>query len=163
MRAQLIAALTAVGLATAGCGWKPSSAPPQKPDTCHGSDGPKPETVQRAIDGLPIAPPAAQWVEIARGHTKNCRLYWIQAIPNIATDSTGQQLLFFDHNTPLGTPTRNPKPYTSVLSASDEAVKVQYQWQVGNDPPCCPTGVGTVSYRIGSDGRLQPLGPIPNQ
>lgn len=151
----------AAGLAAAGCGWKPPAAAPQKPDSCKGSDGPAPETVRRAVEGLPVTAPASAWAEIARGHTKNCRLYWVQVIPNVASESTPSQLLFFAHNTPLGTPTPNPKPYTAVLSSSDDAVKVQYQWRVGNDPPCCPTGIGTVSYRIGSGGKLQPLGPIP--
>lgn len=163
MRTQLIAALVAVGLAAAGCGWKPTSTPSPQHDSCKDSDGPTPAAVRRAIEGLPITAPASSWAEIARGHAKGCRLYWVHVIPNVATEATPQQLLFFDHNTPLGTPTANPKPYTSVLSSSDDAVKVQYQWRLGNDPPCCPTGIGTVSFRIDATGALQPLGPIPNQ
>ena len=103
------------------------------------------------------------WVEIARGHAKKCRLYWVQIIPTIAGESTPQQLLFFDHNTSLGTPTPNPKPYITVLAPSDDTVTVQYQWQVGKDEPCCPTGIGTVKFQIGSDGKLHALGKIPNQ
>ncbi|MBY0443472.1 MAG: LppP/LprE family lipoprotein [Mycobacteriaceae bacterium] len=152
-----------VSLLVAGCGWKPASSTAQKSDICKDSDGPRQNTVRRAIEGLPSTEPASAWAEIARGHTGNCRLYWVQVIPNVATEATGQQLLFFDHNIPLGTPTAHPKPYTAVLSATDDTVKVQYQWLIGNDPPCCPTGIGTVSYRIGSDGALQPVGPIPNQ
>jgi hypothetical protein len=102
-------------------------------------------------------------VEIARGHAKKCRLYWVQIIPTIASESTGQQLLFFDHNAPLGTPTPNPKPYITVLPPSDDAVAVQYQWLKGNDQPCCPTGMGTVKFEIGPDGKLKALGKIPNQ
>jgi len=103
------------------------------------------------------------WVEIARGLTKKCRLHWVQIIPTIASESTAQQLLFFDHNTFLGTPTPNPKPYITVLPPSDDTITVQYQWQVGNDQPCCPTGIGTVKFQIGSDGKLQALGKIPHQ
>ena len=107
--------------------------------------------------------PDSFWVEIARGHTKNCRLYWVRIIPTIATESTPQQLLFFDHNTPLGTPTPNPKPYITVLPADDDTITVQYQWQTGNEEPCCPKGIGTVKFQIGLGGKLQALGKIPHQ
>jgi len=50
-----------------------------------------------------------------------------------------------------------------VLPPSDDTITVQYQWQVGNDQPCCPTGIGTVKFQIGSDGRLLALGKIPHQ
>ncbi len=146
-----------------GCGGKPPSSPPSRAETCKESDGPTADTVRRAIASVPITIPGTNWVETARGHTKNCRLYWVQVIPTIASESTPQQLLFFDHNTALGTPTPNPKPYISVLPPSDDTITVQYQWQKGNDQPCCPTGIGTVKFRIGSDGRLQALGKIPNQ
>ncbi len=133
------------------------------PDTCKESDGPTSDTVRQAIASVPITTPGTNWVEIARSHTRNCRLYWVQIIPTIASESTPQQLLFFDHNIPLGTATPNPKPYITVLPPSDDTITVQYQWQKGNDQPCCPTGVGTVKFRIGSDGKLQALGKIPNQ
>jgi hypothetical protein len=90
-------------------------------------------------------------------------LYWVQIIPSIADESTPQQLLFFDHNTPLGTPTASPKPYITVLPPGDDTVAVQYRWQVGSDQACCPTGVGTVKFQIGSDGKLHALGKIPHQ
>jgi hypothetical protein len=48
-----------------------------------------------------------------------------------------------------------------VVSSSDDAVVVQYQWQQGQDPPCCPTGIGTVRFRVGDDGKLDPIDPIP--
>jgi hypothetical protein len=50
-----------------------------------------------------------------------------------------------------------------VLPPSDDTVTVQYQWQKGNDQLCCPTGIGTVTFRIGSDGKLQTVGKVPNQ
>ncbi|MGZ4577142.1 MAG: LppP/LprE family lipoprotein, partial [Mycobacterium sp.] len=28
---------------------------------------------------------------------------------------------------------------------------------------CCPTGIGTVKFEIGPDGKLKALGKIPNQ
>jgi predicted small lipoprotein YifL len=150
-------------LAVSGCGWKPPTPAPSPPDTCKSSDGPTTDTVRRAIASVPILVPGSIWVEIARGHTRKCRLYWVQIIPSIATESTPQQLLFFDHNTPLGTPTPNPKPYITVLPPSDDTITVQYQWQVGSDQSCCPTGIGTVRFQIGSDGKLKALGKIPNQ
>lgn len=149
-------------LATA-CGGKPSAPPASRADTCKDSDGPSADTVRKAIASVPVEVPGSSWVEIARGHTNKCRLYWVQIIPTIASESTPQQLLFFDHNTPLGPPTPNPKPYITVLAPSDDTVTVQYQWQVGKDQPCCPTGIGTVKFRIGPDGKLQALGAIPHQ
>ena len=67
------------------------------------------------------------------------------------------QLLFFDHNIPIGTPTPNPKPRTTVLSATDDVVTVQYQWQVAGDSACCPTGKGTAQYQIGANGNWSPV------
>lgn len=149
-------------LATA-CGGKPSAPQAPRADACKDSDGPSADTVRRAIASVAVEVPGSSWVEIARGHTKKCRLYWVQIIPTIAGESTPQQLLFFDHNTPLGPPTPNPKPYITVLPPSDDTVTVQYQWQVGKDQPCCPTGIGTVKFHIGADGKLQALGAIPHQ
>lgn len=161
MRRQLIVILLI--LLTSGCGSNPPPPRAAPADTCKDSDGPKADTVRQAIASVPIVVPGSTWVEIARGHTRKCRLYWVQIIPTIASESTPQQLLFFDHNTPLGTATPNPKPYIAVLPPSDETITVQYQWQKGNDQPCCPTGTGTVKFQIGSDGKLQALGKIPNQ
>ena len=150
-------------LLASACGGKPTTPPASRADTCKESDGPSADTVRQAIGSVPIEVAGSSWVEIGRGHTKNCRLYWVQIIPTIASESTPQQLLFFDHNTPLGTPTPNPKPYITVLPPSDDTITVQYQWQVGKDEPCCPTGIGTVKFQIGSDGKLQALGKIPHQ
>jgi hypothetical protein len=150
-------------LLASACGGKPTTPPASRADACKESDGPTADTVRQAIASVPIEVPGSTWVEIARGHAKKCRLYWVQIIPTIASESTPQQLLFFDHNTPLGAPTPNPKPYITVLPPSDDAVTVQYQWQVGKDEPCCPTGIGTVKFQIGSDGKLRALGKIPHQ
>ncbi len=158
---QLIVIL--VILLASGCGSKQAGSPAASPERCKDSDGPTADTVQRAIASVPITIPGTSWVEIGRGHAKKCRLYWVQIIPTIASESTAQQLLFFDHNTPLGTPTPNPKPYITVLPPSDDAIAVQYQWLKGNDQPCCPTGNGTVKFEIGPDGKLKALGKIPNQ
>jgi hypothetical protein len=150
-------------LLASACGGKPTTPPASRADTCKDSDGPTTDTVRQAIASVPVEVPGSSWVEIARGHTKNCRLYWVQIIPSIASESTPQQLLFFEHNTPLGTPTPNAKPYITVLPAGDDTVTVQYQWQVGNEEPCCPKGIGTVKFQIGSDGKLHALGKIPHQ
>jgi hypothetical protein len=157
----LTAALLFLGLVAAGCGWSPPGAPPPKPDTCSPSDGPADATVQSAIAGLPPAPGGTAWREIGRGHTSNCRLYWVQV--TAGADSTApQHVLFFNRNTPLGTATPEPRPYTTVLTAGEETVIVQYQWRQGNDAPCCPTGIGTVRFQLGEDGKLKALDPIPN-
>jgi hypothetical protein len=150
-------------LLVSGCGGKSTTPPASRADTCKQSDGPTADTVRQAIGSVPLEVPGSSWVEIARGHTKNCRLYWVQIIPTIASESTPQQLLFFDHDRPLGPATPNPKPYITVLPAGDDTITVQYQWRAGNEEPCCPKGIGTVKFHIGSDGQLQPLGTIPHQ
>jgi len=150
-------------LLASACGGKPASLPSSPRDTCKEVDGPKADTVQRAIAAVPVEVPGSSWVEIARGHAKKCRLQWVQIIPTIASESTPQQLLFFDHNTPLGAPTPNPKPYITVLPPGDDTITVQYQWRIGNEEPCCPKGIGTVKFQIGPDGKLQALGKIPHQ
>jgi hypothetical protein len=150
-------------LLTAACGAK--SAPPQAShaNNCKDADGPTADTVRQGIGSVPVEVAGSSWVEIGRGHTKNCRLYWVQIIPTIASESTPQQLVFFDHNRPLGTPTPNPKPYITVLPTGEDTVTVEYRWQVGSEEPCCPKGTGTVKFQIGSDGKLQALGKIPHQ
>jgi hypothetical protein len=145
------------------CGSTPSTPQATHSESCKDSDGPTAATVRHAIAAVPTVVPGSFWVEIARGHAKKCRLHWVQIIPTIASESTPQQLVFFDHNAPLGTPTPNPKPYITVLAPADDTVTVQYQWQIGKDEPCCPTGRGTVKFQIGSDGQLHALGKIPNQ
>ena len=157
----LIATMLSLALLVAGCGWSPPSAPPPEPDTCKPTDGPSPETVQQAIAGVPVVTPASSWTETASGHTANCRLYWVQISPSNAEPNSPQQVLFFDRNTPLGTATPEPRPYINVQNAGDDTVVVQYQWQQDNDPPCCPTGIGTVRFRIGDDGKLKAIDPIP--
>ncbi|CAM2964115.1 hypothetical protein BST27_13105 [Mycobacterium intermedium] len=158
----VIAGLVAC-LPAGGCGDKPRPSAAARSDTCRVSDGPSADTVRRAIASVPVEVPGSSWVEIARGHAKNCRLYWVQIIPTIASESTPQQLLFFDRDTALGPATPKPKPYITVLPPADDTVQVRYQWRVGSDEECCPSGSGTVKFQIGPDGKLTALGPIPHQ
>ncbi|WP_102143902.1 LppP/LprE family lipoprotein [Mycobacterium hubeiense] len=154
---RLIPVLMSMGLLAAGCGWSPPSAPPPKADTCKPSDGPSPETVQQAIAGVD-----ASWKQTANGHTADCRLHWVQIAADAPASNKPQQVLFFDRQTPLGPATPDPRPYISVITSGDDTVVVQYQWQQGSDPACCPTGIGTVRFQIGEDGKLKPIDPIPN-
>ena len=77
-----------------------------------------------------------------------------------ASDSP-QQVLFFDRNNSLGPATPEPRPYINVTTMGDDTVNVQYQWRQGQDPACCPTGIGAVRFKI-EDGKLKALDPIPN-
>lgn len=156
--AAILLILTAVA-----CGSKPVGGLSRPPTACKDSDAPTDDTVRRAVAAVPIVVPGTTWVEIARGHTGNCRLYWVHLIPTIADESTPQQVIFFDHDTALGTASPNPKPYITVLPPSAETVTIQYQWRVGDDEPCCPTGHGTVKFQIGPNGELRALGTIPNR
>jgi hypothetical protein len=157
----LTAVLLLLGLVVAACGWSPPSGTPPQPDKCAPTDGPTTETVTLAIDGLAPAP-GGVWREVSRGHTLNCRLYWV--LVGAGTDSAApQHLLFFDRNTPIGTATPAAKPYTTVLSSGQTTVTVQYQWQQPSDAPNRPTGIAQVRFELGDDGKLKALDPIPNQ
>ncbi len=147
-----------LGLLAAGCGWSPPSPPATNTQACAPSDAPGPDTVQQAIATLPQG---AQWKETSRGHTPNCRLNWVVASAGDASDSP-QQVLFFDRNTSLGPATPDPRPYINVVTMGNETANVQYQWRQGQDPACCPTGIGTVRFEIGEDGKIKSLDPIPN-
>jgi hypothetical protein len=154
---RLIAVLSTLGLLAVGCGWSPPSAPPPKAQVCVPSDAPSAETVQRAIMSLPQSQP---WGENSRGHTPDCRLNWMVVSVGEEPDRP-QQVLFFDRNTPLGPATPEPRPYITVTTLGEDTVNVQYQWRQGGDQPCCPTGIGTVRFRVGDDGKLNALDPIP--
>ncbi|HEV7420330.1 MAG TPA: LppP/LprE family lipoprotein [Mycobacterium sp.] len=160
LRASL-ATLTAIGLFVAGCGWSPPSAPPTQADTCTAADGPTPDTVKQATDALWELTPDSPWIEKARGHATNCRLYWVQVSTGGASASTPGQVLFFDRNTSLGPATSEPRRYVNVVTSSEDTVTVQYQWLQGSEASCCPTGIGTVRFQI-ADGKIMALDPIPN-
>ncbi|WP_454790899.1 LppP/LprE family lipoprotein [Mycolicibacterium lutetiense] len=161
MYPRLIAIVAFVGLLAVGCGWSPSSAPPPKPDTCAPSDGPSADTVEDQIAKLPAPAAGKEWTQIGTGHTSNCRLYWVQVgQSNPAPNSVGQ-LLFFDRQTPIGPATPEPRPYINVVTNADDTVVVNYQWQQGHDSPSSPTGIATVRFRIGDDGKLVAVDPIP--
>ncbi|MGV0791185.1 LppP/LprE family lipoprotein [Mycolicibacterium sp. XJ1819] len=148
------AALLMLGL-TAACGWSPPSAPPTTAVACAPADGPDAGTVAAEIDRLP----AAQWREASRGHTPDCSLHWVQVVSGDASDSP-QQVLFFDRGSPVGTPTPDPRPYLTVTTVGDDTVAVGYQWRQGDEPACCPTGVGSARFQV-DNGELKALDPIP--
>ncbi|HEX7427072.1 MAG TPA: LppP/LprE family lipoprotein [Mycobacterium sp.] len=154
---RLIAVLMTLGVVAVGCGWSPPSAPPTTSVACTQADGPTAETTQQAVASLPQG---AQWRETSRGHTPNCRLNWVVVSAGDASDSP-QQVLFFDRNNSLGPATPEPRPYINVTTMGDDTVNVQYQWRQGQDPACCPTGIGAVRFKI-EDGKLKALDPIPN-
>ena len=160
---QFIVVLVLVSLMAASCGWTPPGVTSHKPDTCSDADGPTADTVRLAIATLPVATPGSGWTEAARGHTRNCRLYWVQVQPTPFHRGQPGAAAVLRPQHPIGTPTPNPKPHTTVLSASDDIVSVQYQWQVAGDSACCPTGKGTVQYQIGAGGKLVTRGAVPNQ
>jgi hypothetical protein len=156
---RVLVTLMAVGIFAICCGWKPGSAPPTSTQACGPSDAPSADTVAAAIAGLPQG---AQWNEASRGNTPDCRLNWVVVKSGDASDSP-MQLLFFDRNNPLGPATPDPRPYINVVTMGNNTASVQYQWRQGEDPACCPTGIGTVRFQVGDDGKLKALDPIPNQ
>jgi hypothetical protein len=151
--------LTTIGLITAGCGWSPPSAPPTTSASCTQAEGPSADSVAQEITQLPAG---QQWRETSCGHTPDCQLRWVVVTVGDASDSP-RQVLFFDHDSAIGTPTPDPRPYANVTAQGNDTAVVQYyQWRQGQDPACCPTGIGTVRFRI-VDGKLKALDPLPDK
>lgn len=153
----LTAALCTLGLIAVGCGWNPPAPPtPTAAAECTEAQGPSEDAIQSEIKKLP----PADWQEVVRGKTADCTLHWVAVNSGIASDSPAQ-VIFFDHTTPLGTATPEPRPYITVVAEGNDTATVQYQWRQGGDPACCPTGIGQVRFKI-EDGKLKALDPIPN-
>lgn len=146
-----VVAMTAV--LTAACGWSPPGPAPTSTQAC--GPGPSAQSVATEISMLP----QASWTESARGHAADCRLNWVVVSSGAASDSP-QQVLFFDGDKGVGSPTPEPRPYITVTAQGDHDARVQYQWRQGADPACCPTGVGSARVTL-EDGRLTILDPIP--
>jgi hypothetical protein len=155
MRPSRLIAVMLVALLAVGCGFNPPSSPPTTSAGCTQAEGPNEDTVAAEIAKLP----AANWMEILRGHTADCTLHWVVVTSGDASDSPGQ-VLFFDRKSPIGTPTPEPRPYITVTPIGNDTAAVQYQWRQGQDPACCPTGIATVRFKV-EDGKLKALDPIP--
>ena len=153
---RILATVSTMALIAAGCGWSPPSAPPTSSASCTQAEGPSADSIAHEISQLPAG---QQWRETSRGHTPDCQLHWVVVGVGDASDSP-RQVLFFDHNSPIGTPTPDPRPYVNVTAEGNDTAVVQYQWRQGQDPACCPTGIGTVRFKA-QDGKLEALGPIP--
>ena len=156
---SLLAATLSLVSVAAGCGWSPPGAPPTHSVSCTPAEGPTPDTVSYEVGQLPELSVGQRWRETARGHTAECRLHWVVVTSGDASDSP-QQVMFFDHDSPIGTPTPDPRPYLNVTATGADTAVVQYQWRQGQDPACCPTGIGTARFKI-DDGKLKALDPIP--
>jgi hypothetical protein len=150
---RALAAPVMVGLLTAACGWSPPSPAPTSTAAC----GPGPGAAALS-DEIALLPPAS-WTEAARGHAADCRLNWVVVSAGSASDSP-QQVLFFDGEKGIGSPTPDPRPYITVTAQGDHDAVVQYQWRQGSEPACCPTGIGSARVTL-EDGRLTILDPIP--
>lgn len=148
-----LVALVALAALAAGCGWSPSAPAPTSTADC----GPGP-TADAVTSEFALLPPGA-WRDTARGNTPDCRLYWVVVTSGEALDSP-QQVLFFDTDGPIGSPTPEPRPYITVIPQGDTTAAVQYQWRQGQEEPCCPTGIGSARVTV-EDGRLTVLDPIP--
>ena len=154
--AHVVVVLMTLGLLAVGCGWKPPAPQATNTQGCADTDGPTTDTVDAAVKELP----AAQWKKGDSGNTGDCALHWVVVTSGDASDSP-QQVLFFDHNVSIGSPTPDPRPYITVTPMGNETASVQYQWRQGQDPACCPTGIGTVRVKI-DNGKLEALDPIPS-
>ena len=99
----------------------------------------------------------------ARGTPATAGCTGCRSGPRTATAVSPEQLLFFDHNSPLGTPdAKSQAPHDrAVVSVT---MRCGFStWQVAGDSVCCPTGVGTVQYQIGPSGKFVTRGPVPNR
>jgi hypothetical protein len=147
-------------LLAAGCGWSPPTGNPPTSASCSPADAPTAEIVGTELAKIPAPAGGGQWHESARGQTSNCQLSWVQVASDSAAPDSPGQLLFFDHSTPIGTATPEPRPYLAVVNTGPDTVTVQFQWKQGDDKPCCPTGIGTARFSI-DGGELKALDPIP--
>ena len=155
-----IVLLSASALLSAGCGWSPKGPDPApQADKCTPADGPAQNVVTASIYALP-APPSGKWTQMSSGHTANCALYWVQVGQNNSTPDSLQQVVFFNKNTMIGTPTPNARPYITVTASAPDSVTVQYQWQQPKDQPGMPTGIGSARFTV-DGGALKALDPIP--
>ncbi|SHW41158.1 protein LppP [Mycobacteroides abscessus subsp. abscessus] len=155
-----IVLLSASALLSAGCGWSPKGPDPApQADKCTPADGPAQNVVTASIYALP-APPSGKWTQMSSGHTANCALYWVQVGQNNSTPDSLQQVVFFNKNTMIGTPTPNARPYITVTASAPDSVTVQYQWQQPKDQPGMPTGIGSARFTV-EGGALKALDPIP--
>ena len=110
------------------------------------------DTVRLAIATLPVATPGFGLDRgRARAHPQLPSVLGAGHTRQRSTAASPVQLLFFDHNIPLGTPdAESETPYDACCRPPTTSVTVQYQWQVAGDSACCPTGKGTVQYQIGA-------------
>lgn len=148
-----VAVLVSTGLLVAGCGWSPPAAPPTATVDC--GAGPAADVVNAEFALLP----AGSWQESSRGNTPDCRLFWV-VVDSGSAPGDPQQVLFFDGQNPVGSPTPQPRPYITVTARGEHTAVVQYQWRQGSDEPCCPTGIGSARVTL-EDGRLTILDPVP--
>lgn len=149
-----LAVLISSGLLAAGCGWSPPSPSPTSSAADCGP-GPTAGAVESELSLLPPGP----WQETARGSAADCGLQWVVVTAGSQPDSPSQAL-FFDGSEPVGSPTMDPRPYITVTPQGEHDAVVQYQWRQGQDPPCCPTGIGTARVTL-EEGRLTVLDPVP--
>jgi hypothetical protein len=154
----VVAAALALGIIATACGWSPPPAAPTTSVACTPADGPTADAVAAEVGKLPKGP---AWQEVSRGHAADCRLHWVVVTSGDAPDSP-QQVMFFDRGAPLGAPTSDPRTYITVTPTGNDSATVQYQWRQGNEPACCPTGIGSVRVTI-ADGKLKLLDPVPSQ
>jgi hypothetical protein len=153
---RLIAVVLVLCSIAAGCGFNPPAPPTSSAAACTEAEGPSADTVATEIAKLP----AAEWTEVVNGHTADCGLHWVVVTSGDASDSPGQ-VLFFDRKSPIGTATPDSRPYITINASGSDTAAVQYQWRQDQDPACCPTGIGTVRFKI-ENGKLKALDPIPN-
>ena len=116
--------------------------------------------MQHAITAIPKLQDDMPWYLGEGGHTGDCSLAWV-FLDAHGTASTPGQLVFFHDSEIVGTAAPEPRPYLSVIDNGQDTVTVQFEWPVGNDPNCCPTGRATVRYQLSPDGRAEPLDPLP--
>lgn len=129
---------------------------------CPAESRPDDPAVQAAIAAVPKLRDDLPWYVGASGQAGDCRLSWVLLSAH-GTASTPDQLLFFDGRSYLGTATPQPHPYTEVIDSGQDTVTVRYRYIVGDEPNCCPAGQTSVRFRIGGDGHLEVLDPLPSK
>ena len=158
----LIATMLSVAMLVAGCGWSPPGAPPPSPTPANRPTVPACSRCKRRSPVSRSPRPARRGPRLPAGIPPTAGFTGCRSAPTIPTSIALSRCCSSTATPRWGTATPEPRPYINVLNAGDDTVVVQYQWQQGNDAPCCPTGIGTVRFQIGEDGKLKPIDPIPN-
>ena len=139
---------------------KPTATPGRKPTRPR---RPRLTAAQRASRDAAVAQMRTQGFEPVAISTYKPRqsLRVLIGRPKASTGVRGRRAFFFLREQYIGTDSASPSARLRVAKQDGSKITLAYTRFAAGDKPCCPSD-GTVKVRFSmSDGRLQPLDPIP--